>query len=501
MDRNGINLPIYDPDAEEACLGSCLKDSDAFDKVAEIISGPEDFYLRKNQEIFLAMVSLNEQNEAIDFVTVSDYLQARGKLENCGGFIYLDKIMERAGRAANVKSYARIVAEKAVLRNLSQAGRAVVELVDEGDLSVKDKIDQAEELIFKVGNSENSGNLTHVGEVLTTVFERTYRICQEGGSLSGLPSGFVELDELTTGFHKANLIVVGARPSMGKTAFALSIAVNAALSVIEEAGNERRRSTVALFSLEMSAEDLGMRMMCSLAEVDGQRMRTGRLDGSDLERLAQACSRLSETNIYVDDRGGITVLDIKARLRRLKKRSGLDLVIIDYLQLIRGSSSRRHESRVNEIAEISRQLKAMSKELDVPIIALSQLSRDVEKRQDKRPTLADLRESGAIEQDADLVAFLYRDEYYNKQSQDTDTAEVIIAKHRNGRIGTVKLRFIKKYGGFYNINNSGGQGRRFSQPQTSSDGGGNDAIPLPVKKTEPENHDNLKLDSIDDIPF
>ncbi|MBQ7502994.1 replicative DNA helicase [bacterium] len=506
MSLNGnISLPICDTEAEAACLGSCLADSEAFDRVSEIIAGPEDFYLKKNQEIYLAMAALNERSDAIDLVTVAEYLKSHGKLENCGGWIYLDKIMERVGRAANVKSYAKIVAEKGVLRRLSQAGRAVVELADDGDISVKDKIDQAEELVFAVGNRNNAGNLTHISYALNNVFERTYKICQEGGSFSGLPSGFIDLDELTTGFHKSNLIVVGARPSMGKTAFALSIAVNAALSQIEDEEGSRR-CTVALFSLEMSAEDLGMRMMCSMAEVDGQRMRTGRLDGNDLTRLAEACGRLSEANIFIDDRGGITVLDIKARLRRLKKRqNNLDLVIIDYLQLISGSSSRRHENRVAEISEISRQLKEMAKELDVPIIALSQVSRQVENRQDKRPTLADLRESGAIEQDADLVAFLYRDEYYNKQSQDTDMAEVILAKHRNGRIGTVKLRFIKKYGGFYNASSESGSrgGRRYDEAGVTAYGTSTveDAIPMPVKKVENESRENLKLDSIDDIPF
>lgn len=472
-----IFLPPQSREAETACLGSCLIDSEAFDRVAEVISGPEDFYQKANQEIYSAMVSLAGTSGVIDIITVSTYLREHGILEKCGGAEYLDSLIDSVSSSAYVSAYANIVADKATARRLQQAGSAISRLALDQSVEVSNRVDQAEEIVFGVGSGRAKSDLTPIKEVAASTFEHAYKLFQEGGTVSGLPSGFKELDDITTGFHPANLIIVGARPSMGKTAFALSVAVNAAL-------NESRPAAVAIFSLEMSSDDLCMRMMCSLARVNAQSVRKGRVSEKDWSRLTLAVSSLSSANIFIDDQGGTTVLEMKAKLRRMKKRSGLDLVIIDYLQLIRGSG--RVENRVNEISEISRQLKSLAKELHVPIIALSQVSRQVESRDDKRPKLADLRESGAIEQDADLVAFLYRDEYYNKQSKDAEMAEVIIAKHRNGPIGSLKLSFKKNYGGFYNLDSAqssgiaaGSAGAGQAAPWESAGDIGGVTVPLP----------------------
>ena len=451
-ENRALLVPRHDEAAERACLGGCLlnKEGDAntFDIVSEIISGPEDFYKKAHQEIYAAMVRLAETNSGIDLLTVANYLRIHQKLEFCGGGEYLELLVETVPSSANIRTYARLVADNAVARRLQSAGVAIDRLAADESIELSERLDRAEELIFGVGSSRTRGELEPISEAIGEAFKE---IClrREGGAVAtGVLSGFTELDELTTGFQPSNLIIVGARPSMGKTAFALSIAVNVAL-------REERPGVVAIFSLEMSREDLCLRMISSLASVNSHSVRSGQVKKEEWNNLTQAVAELSSAPIFIDDQGGATVLEIKAKLRRMKKRYGLDLVIIDYLQLLRGSW--RAENRVNEISEISRQLKTLSKELHVPIIALSQVSRNVENRQDKRPILADLRESGAIEQDADLVMFLYRDEYYNKQNAaldipggNADLAEVIVAKHRNGPTGTIKLRFAKKFGGFYN---------------------------------------------------
>ncbi len=444
VDSPRFFIPPQNNEAEAACLGCCLVDPDAVDRVSEILAGPEDFYQKAHQQIYSAMLYLMEHLGVVDLLTVVNYLRDKGELDHCGGVAYLDSLTENVSSSAHVTAYAQIVADNAASRRLQQAGTAISNLAVETSLALPERVDKAEEIVFQVGNARNRGDLEHIGKSLTNAFNEIAARSASGKGISGLATGFTDLDELTTGLHNSNLIVIGARPSMGKTAFALSIATNVALA--ENPGK------VAIFSLEMPREDLCMRMMCSMAKVDGQSVRSGRLTPRDWNRLTSAVGQLSEAPIYIDDQGTVTVLEMKGKLRRLKKRAGLNLVIIDYLQLLRSThgARARSEDRIFEITEISRQLKGLSKELEVPIIALSQLNRGVESRQDKRPGLADLRESGAIEQDADLVAFLYRDEYYNKQSEDIDMAEVIIAKHRNGPIGTIKLRFIKRYGGFYN---------------------------------------------------
>ncbi len=457
-------LPPHNEEAEQACLGSCLIDPEAFDKVSEILAGPEDFYQKAYQEIYAAMVYLAENTGVIDLLTVCNYLREHGKLEHCGGVARLNDIIDAVRSSAHVTAYAKIVADNALSRRLLRAGQTISRLAVDQEIELPERVDQAEEVIFGVGNSRSRGELEPIAEALKNTFDEAYRRFEEGKTVSGVATGFTELDELTNGLHPANLIVIGARPSMGKTAFALSIAVNVALA--------EKPSKVAIFSLEMPREDLCQRMMCSVAKVNAQSLRSGKLSGNDWGALAQAVDQLSKAPIFIDDSGSVTILDMKAKLRRLKKRNGLDLVIIDYLQLIRGNSTNRGSSeRIFEISEISRQLKGLSKELDVPIVALSQLSRNVESRQDKRPLLSDLRESGAIEQDADLVAFLYRDEYYNKQSTELNIAEIIVAKHRNGPIGNLKLKFLKQYGGFYNKDENVS-----SENYTSSNSGGQQTV-------------------------
>ena len=325
-------------------------------------------------------------------------------------------------------------------------------------------LEQAEKKIFALTENTETSKMYNMQQIVNETIDIISSRYRKKGEFTGIPSGIAQLDSMTNGFQNSELIIIGARPSIGKTAFALSIAVNVALA--EKPGK------VAIFSLEMPREDLCQRMMCSVAKVNAQSLRSGKLNSNDWGALAQAVDQLSKAPIFIDDSGSVTILDMKAKLRRMKKRSGVDLVIIDYLQLIKGSSTNRGSSeRIFEISEISRQLKGLSKELNVPIVALSQLSRNVESRQDKRPLLSDLRESGAIEQDADLVAFLYRDEYYNKQSTELNIAEIIVAKHRNGPIGNLKLKFIKQYGGFYNKDENVS-----SETYTSSNSGGKQTV-------------------------
>lgn len=447
MAETGINLeghiPPHNIEAEQACLGSCLIDPEAFDKVASALSGADDFYRVSHSVIFSAMIDLAENNSNIDLITVSSYLKDHGQLETCGGAGYLDSLISMVGTSAFVANYARIVADKATERRLQQAGNEIVGLALQGEEEAAKKVDQAEELIFAVGSQRTKTELVQLKEMLGVTFEKLYERYLSHETITGVATGFTDLDEITGGLQPGNLIVLGARPSMGKTAFAMSIAINVAL-------NKEKPGVVAVFSLEMSHVELCQRVMGSVAKINVKSLRTGELKDSDWQSLTQALNDLNSAQLYIDDQSGTSVLEMKAKLRRLKKRVGLDLVVIDYLQLIQGSG--RTENRVNELSEISRQLKGMAKELEVPVVALSQLSRQVEQRPDKRPVLSDLRESGAIEQDADLVAFIYRDYYYNKQNEEKrGTAEIIIAKQRNGPVGTVELAFVEQYAGFGNL--------------------------------------------------
>lgn len=445
ISKNLGMLPPHSIEAEQACLGSCLIDPEAFDRVSEVITGSDDFYREAHQAIYAIMVDLAESSENIDLITVSNVLRNKGQLDRIGGAAYLDSLISMVASSAHVVAYAKIVADKATERRLQQVGTDVVRLALEGQEEVANKVDIAEELVFAVGDRRNRAELMPLKETLRDTFDTMYERFQNHITITGVPTGFEALDEITSGLQPTNLIIIGARPSMGKTAFALSIAINVAL-------NRDKPGVAAVFSLEMSREELCKRVLCSVAQVNGMDVNKGNLKDQDWQRITRAINRLDDAPLYIDDQSGTTVLEMKAKLRRLQKRVGLDLVVIDYLQLIRGSG--RTENRVNEISEISRQLKGLAKELRVPIVALSQVSRGVEARQDKRPTLADLRESGAIEQDADVVAFIYRDEYYNKQTEDTDVAEVIIAKQRNGPVDTVKLSFVKRFGCFQNLSST-----------------------------------------------
>ncbi len=447
MAESGVNLeghiPPHNIEAEQACLGSCLIDPEAFDKASAILGGADDFYRVSHGIIFSSMLDLAENSKNIDIITVSSYLKDHGQLENCGGAAYLDGLISLAQSSAFVANYAQIVADKATERRLQQAGNEIVGLALQGEEEAKKKVDHAEELILAVGSQRARTELMPLKEMLGVTFEKLYERYVNHETITGVATGFTDLDEITGGLQPGNLIVLGARPSMGKTAFAMSIAINVAL-------NKEKPGVVAVFSLEMSHVELCQRVMGSVAKINVKSLRTGELNDSDWQSLTQSLNELNAAQLYIDDQSGTSVLEMKAKLRRLKKRVGLDLVVIDYLQLIQGSG--RTENRVNELSEISRQLKGMAKEFEVPVVALSQLSRQVENRPDKRPQLSDLRESGAIEQDADLVAFIYRDYYYNKQNEEKrGTAEIIIAKQRNGPVGTVELAFVEQYAGFGNL--------------------------------------------------
>ncbi|MEW6278526.1 MAG: replicative DNA helicase [Candidatus Eremiobacterota bacterium] len=442
MSEPGLHVPAHNIEAEQACLGACLLDPEAVDRVSEVLSGADDFYRESHQEIYNSVLNLAEKNHNVDLITVIHDLRNREKLDMCGGAAYLDSLTSMVQTSAHVTSYARIVADRATERRLQMAGTSIARLAMDGEIEVANKVDKAEEIVFAVADKRSRVDLTQIKPTLQQTFDAIYERFRNRRPVTGLPTGFAELDHITAGLHPGNFIVLAARPAMGKTAFCLSIAQNVVL-------NRERPGVAAVFSLEMSKEELVQRVLCSVAMVDAQDVRRGSLQDQDWQRITRAMNQLADAPLFIDDTSGITVLEMKAKCRRLQKRHGLDLIIIDYLQLMRGSG--RIENRVQEISEISRQLKGLAKELRVPVIALSQVGRAVESRQDKRPSLSDLRESGAIEQDADVVAFIYRDEYYNPHSQDTNMAEIIVAKQRNGPVDSVKLSFVKKFASFRNL--------------------------------------------------
>lgn len=436
-------LPPCNIEAEQACLGACLLDSDAIDKVSEVISNPADFYKLAHQQIYATMLHLVNVNCNIDIITVSDYLRQQGHLNEVGGAAYLDNLSTTCQSSAHVAEYAHIVADTALARRLLQAGQGIIKLVYDGDDTVLDKVDKAEELLFAVSDQGKKCDLMPLESTLIDTFKELYEAhLNHGATALGLPTGWPELDNLIGGLKPGNLIVIGARPSMGKTAFALDLARHLALG--------GRDAAVAIFSLEMSRDEIQQRLVCATAQVNNRDLTSGRLTDMDWQRIANAIDNLTCAPIYIDDEPAQTVLGIKSKLRRLSKRVNLGAVIIDYLQLMHGSAkfASGPVNRVQEISEITRQLKGMAKELKVPVVALSQLSRALENRQDKRPIMADLRESGSIEQDADLIAFLYRDAYYNPATLAGNEVEIIVAKQRNGPVDTVRLEFINKYGCF-----------------------------------------------------
>ena len=433
-------VPPHDEDAEQAVLGSMLTDNDAVMAAVEVLK-EDAFYREDNKIIYQAILNLYSKSEPIDIITLKDELESMGKFEQVGGFEYLASLPDKVPTTANVQKYIKIVEEKSVLRNLIKTANEIIELGYNPTEDVEDIMDGAEKKIFDIMQSKNTKSYTPIKDVLVESFTNLEKLYNQKQHVTGVPTQFYDLDDKTAGLHGSELILVAARPAMGKTAFALNIATNAAL---------RANVPVAIFSLEMSKDQLVNRMLCSEAMVDSNKVRTGKLDEEDWTKLAEAIGPLSEAGVYIDDTPGISVMEIRTKCRKLKMEKNIGLVVIDYLQLISGSN-KRNGSREQEISEISRSLKVLAKELNVPVIALSQLSRAVEQRDDHRPMLSDLRESGAIEQDAGIVMFLYRDDYYNKESAEKDIAEVIIAKQRGGSTGTVKLYWMGNYTKFVNI--------------------------------------------------
>jgi len=431
-------LPPHNDEAEQAVLGAILLDPSVLVLVNQRLRA-EDFYRQSHQRLFQVMNELYEKQEPVDLVTVTSALQDQNQLEEVGGVTYLTELAESVPTAANVDHYAKIVEEKSMLRRLIQTATQIVMSSYTSEKEVAEIIDEAERKILSISQRRLHGEFLPIRDLLVEAYEQIEALHLNKSGLRGISSGFVDLDRMTSGFQKSDLIIIAARPSMGKTAFALNIAQNVAI---------RSRETVAIFNLEMSAPQLVTRMISAEGNIDAQAFRTGNLKEEDWEKLTMAMSTLSEAPIFIDDTPGVTVYDIRAKLRRLQAEHGLGLVIIDYLQLI---SSVKGDSRQQEISEISRSLKLMARELNVPVISLSQLSRAVEQRQDKRPMLSDLRESGSIEQDADIVAFLYRDDYYNEESEKKNIAEVIIGKQRNGPVGKVELLFLKEYNKFLSL--------------------------------------------------
>mgnify|MGYP000540307136 FL=1 len=433
-------IPPHDIDAEQAVLGSMLTDKDAVNAAIETLK-EDAFYREDNRAIYQAIINLYSKSEPIDIITLKDELESMDKFEQVGGYEYLASLPDKVPTTANVQKYIKIVEEKAILRNLIKTANEIIELGYDPAEDVEDIMDNAEKKIFDIMQSKNQKGYTPIKDVLVESFTKLEELYNRKQHITGVPTGFVELDYKTAGLHGSELILVAARPAMGKTAFALNIATNAAL---------RGNAPVAIFSLEMSKDQLVNRILCSEAMVDSNKVRTGKLEEDDWVKLAGAIGPLSESEIYIDDTPGISVMEIRTKCRKLKMEKNIGLVVIDYLQLVQGSN-KRQASREQEISEISRSLKILAKEINVPVIALSQLSRAVEQRPDHRPMLSDLRESGAIEQDADIVMFLYRDDYYNKESEKKDIAEVIIAKQRGGQTGTVELLWMGNYTKFVNL--------------------------------------------------
>ncbi|WP_442597212.1 replicative DNA helicase [Neobacillus sp. D3-1R] len=433
-------LPPQNIEAEQAVLGAIFLEPSALTPATEILI-PEDFYRAAHQKIFNAMLNLSDQGKAVDLITVTENLAASKILEDVGGVSYLSELAGSVPTAANIEYYANIVGEKSLLRRLI---RTATEIAQDGytrEDEVESLLGEAEKSIMEVAQRKNASAFHNIKDVLVRTYDNIETLHQRTGDVTGIPTGFAELDRMTAGFQRNDLIIVGARPSVGKTAFALNIAQNVAT---------RAGENVAIFSLEMGAEQLVMRMLCAEGNIDAQRLRTGTLTDEDWGKLTMAMGSLSNAGIFIDDTPGVRISDIRAKCRRLKQEHGLGMILIDYLQLILGSG-RGGENRQQEISEISRSLKGLARELQIPVIALSQLSRGLEQRQDKRPMMSDIRESGSIEQDADIVAFLYRDDYYDKESENKNIIEIIIAKQRNGPTGTVSLAFVKEYNKFVNL--------------------------------------------------
>ena len=439
--ENIIRVLPNDVEAEQAVLGAMIIDKDAIANVLEMIR-PDDFYREDNREVFSAIVDLFESSKPIDLVSIKEQLRFRGTLDAVGGIAFIADLSTKVPTAANVEYYAKIVEEKSILRKLIHSSNDISNMGYAANEDVQDIVDAAEKKIFDIVQKRNVKGFSPIKNILVDNMEKLEELYNQKGYITGLSYGFTDLDMKTAGLHNSDLILVAARPAMGKTAFALNIAQYVAT---------HDKVPVAIFSLEMSKEQLVNRLLSCEGMIDAQKMRTGKLEEDDWGKLAQAMSVLSDAPIYIDDTPGQTVTEIRAKCRRLKLEKGLGLVVIDYLQLMQASSKRGGENRQQEVSDMSRALKIMAKELDVPVITLSQLSRAPDGRPDHRPVLSDLRESGAIEQDADIVMFIYRDDYYNPETEKKNISEIILAKHRGGSTGTVELVWMGQFTKFANM--------------------------------------------------
>lgn len=434
-----MNAPLrsmpHNLEAEQSVLGSMLMDKTAIAAAAETLEG-EDFYRDSHKVIFKSIKELYQKDIPVDMITLIEHLRSTEKLDEAGGISYITEISGSVPSTANLTSYIQIVEDKAILRRLIRSATEIIETSYNKQDDVDAVVDLAEKNVFNISEKKNTSDFEPMNVVLERGFEEIERIYNNKGETTGVPSGFKDLDEKTSGFQGGDMVLIAARPSMGKTTFALNLAQHAAL---------RAGKSVAIFSLEMSKEQLAYKLLCAEANVDMLKLRTGNLDEKDWENIAKASGPLADAKIFIDDTAGVSIMEMRSKCRRLKIEHGIDMILIDYLQLMSGSGE---ESRQQEVSEISRSIKAIAKEMKCPVIALSQLSRAPEQRADHRPMLSDLRESGSIEQDADLVMFLYRDEYYDKESEDKNVAECIIAKQRNGPVGTVKLAWLGQYSKF-----------------------------------------------------
>ena len=446
---DALKVPPQSIDAEQSVLGGLLLDNASWDRVADLLT-ENDFYRREHRLIFRAIAALCQESSPADVVTVSEWLEQSGDLEKVGGLTYLGSLANNTPSAANIAAYAAIVRERAIMRSLVEAA---------GDISgaayspegrnAAELLDFAEGRILEISElGPRRGEFQPINRLLSQAVDRIDALYRSESSITGVPTGFTDLDEMTSGLQAADLIIIAGRPSIGKTSLAMNIAENAAVG---------HKAPVAVFSMEMPGTQLAMRMMASLGRINAHRVRTGKLDDEDWPRLTSAVSLLNEAPIYIDDTPGLSPLELRARARRIKREHGLGLILVDYLQLMQ-SPDAANENRATEISGITRALKNLAKELNVPLIAMSQLNRSVESRNDKRPLMADLRESGAIEQDADVILFIYRDEVYNKESADKGVAEIIIGKQRNGPTGTVRLTFLGEYTRFENYTSAGHDG-------------------------------------------
>lgn len=438
MDAQAMRSLPQSTEAEQSVIGSMIIDKSAIAQVLEKLK-EEDFYRDGHKVLYKSIREMFQKDMPVDLLTILEHLKSTDMLDKCGGVTYISELSGSVPTTANLSAYIKIVEEKSLLRKLIKSSTKIIEESYNGQDDVEKVLDAAQKKIFDIAEKKNSGDY----EVLSSVLERGFleieRLFNNKGEITGVGSGIKDLDDKTSGFQKGEMILIAARPSMGKTTFALNIAETAAL---------RHGKSVVIFSLEMPREQLAYKLLCSEASVDMLKLRTGNLDDDDWERIAKATGPLSKAKIYIDDTAGLSVMEMRSKCRKIKMEHGIDMILIDYLQLMSGSNT---ESRQQEVSEISRSIKALAKEMECPVIALSQLSRAPEQRADHRPMLSDLRESGSIEQDADVVMFLYRDEYYNKESEERGRAECIIAKQRNGPVGTVKMAWIGAHSKFADL--------------------------------------------------